>query len=88
MICVVCRFNGTSGLVSDGSGNYSQDMACTWLIDAPQSGGILLEFDSFATECGWDYLYIYDGDSAFAPMVAALRSVLFVSWFVSLCFYS
>ncbi|GAB1604315.1 attractin-like protein 1 isoform X2 [Argonauta hians] len=30
----------------------------------------------FITECGWDHLYIYDGDSAFSTLLAAYSGVI------------
>lgn len=30
----------------------------------------------FETECGWDHLYIFDGDSVFAPLIAAYSGLL------------
>lgn len=32
-----------------------------------------LRFNHFATECSWDHMYVYDGDSIYAPLVAVLR---------------
>lgn len=32
-----------------------------------------LRFNHFATECSWDHMYIYDGDSIYAPLVAVFR---------------
>ena len=32
-----------------------------------------LRFSHFATECSWDHLYVYDGDSIYAPLIAAFR---------------
>lgn len=32
-----------------------------------------LRFNHFATECSWDHLYVYDGDSIYAPLLAAFR---------------
>lgn len=32
-----------------------------------------LRFNHFATECSWDHLYVYDGDSIYAPLIAAFR---------------
>lgn len=34
-----------------------------------------LRFNHFATECSWDHLYVYDGDSIYAPLLAAFRYV-------------
>lgn len=32
-----------------------------------------LRFNHFATECSWDHMYVYDGDSVYAPLVAVFR---------------
>ncbi|CAH0390198.1 unnamed protein product [Bemisia tabaci] len=54
------------GSISDGppGTNYTQDSHCEWLIKAkdPQQF-ITLTFLSMSTECSYDYIYIYDGDS-------------------------
>lgn len=34
-----------------------------------------LRFNHFATECSWDHLYVYDGDSIYAPLLAAFRYI-------------
>jgi len=40
------------------------DTKCTWLIEAPlPSDRIRIHLKEFATECGWDHLYVFDGDS-------------------------
>ena len=36
---------------------------------------IRLLLNHFATECSWDHLYVYDGDSIFAPLLAVYRLV-------------
>ena len=36
-----------------------------------------LQLVEFATECSWDHLYIFDGDSVLAPLLAVYRSVVF-----------
>ncbi|XP_059823923.1 multiple epidermal growth factor-like domains protein 8 [Hypanus sabinus] len=61
------------GLVSDGSGNYSVNGNCEWLILAPDSRfHIVLTFTSLATECTYDYLFVYDGESYGSPLLASL----------------
>lgn len=35
-----------------------------------------LRFNHFATECSWDHMYVYDGDSIYAPLIAVFRWVL------------
>lgn len=73
----VCRLTEPTGVISNGIGNYSKDMKCTWLVlSGIPNSSIRFEFSHFETECGWDHLYIYDGDSMFAPMVAAYSGLL------------
>lgn len=68
------RLSNQSGYIHDGSGNYSVDIKCSWLIDVGGSNTtIRLHVEEFSTECGWDYLYIFDGDSVHSPLVAVLR---------------
>jgi len=79
---LVFRVNGTNGWLSDGPGNYTSNMKCTWLIESIASkenisvpSPIIMHFEEFATECGWDHLYIYDGDNVHAPLLGIFRSV-------------
>ncbi|GFX85055.1 attractin [Trichonephila clavipes] len=61
-----------SGFIIDGTGNYSVDMQCTWLIESSSPNStIRLEIAHFETECSWDHLYIFDGDSVFSRLLAA-----------------
>ncbi|XP_071089503.1 attractin-like protein 1 [Haliotis cracherodii] len=70
-------FNGTEGSIYDGEGNYTLDTKCSWLINTNSNNTtIRLKFHQFATECGWDHLYIHDGDSAFSPLLAAYSGLL------------
>ncbi len=70
------RLTNQSGYIHDGFGNYSVDVKCSWLIDVGGSNStIRLHIEEFSTECGWDYLYIFDGDSVHSPLVAVLRYV-------------
>ncbi|KAG0720267.1 Attractin-like protein 1 [Chionoecetes opilio] len=63
-----------SSVITDGSGNYSTDTQCTWLIDSGQvNTSIRLHLDHFATECSWDHLYVFDGDSIYDPLLAVFR---------------
>ena len=68
------RLTDKEGIIFDGYGNYSEDNKCTWLI-APENNTqpIHLQLKQFSTECGWDHLYIYDGDSTFSPLLVAFR---------------
>lgn len=54
------------GEISDGPAgfNYTQDSHCEWLIKARNdSQFITLTFHTMGTECSYDYIYVYDGDS-------------------------
>ncbi|OQV18166.1 Attractin [Hypsibius exemplaris] len=72
----------STGIITDGPGNYSAHMKCTWLIDARTRNSstsrakIKLRIDNFATECAWDHLYIWDGDSTRDKLVASLSGVI------------
>ncbi|XP_076135995.1 multiple epidermal growth factor-like domains protein 8 [Alosa pseudoharengus] len=64
---------GPPGYVSDGPGNYSVNGNCEWLIKAPGSNyRIVLNFTFMETECTYDYLFVYDGDSYQSPLLASL----------------
>ncbi|XP_049313887.1 multiple epidermal growth factor-like domains protein 8 [Bactrocera dorsalis] len=59
-------FTEPYGEISDGPAgfNYTQDSHCEWLIKARNdSQFITLTFHSMGTECAYDYIYVYDGDS-------------------------
>ncbi|XP_005755461.1 multiple epidermal growth factor-like domains protein 8, partial [Pundamilia nyererei] len=65
---------GPRGYVtSGGGGNYSANGNCEWLIKAPtNSHRIVLDFTFMNTECTYDYLFVYDGDSYQSPLLASL----------------
>ena len=70
--------NSSEGWLADAVGNYTVDSKCTWLIEAPSSeSNIRLHLKEFATECGWDHLYIFDGDSVFSDVVGVLSGKYF-----------
>lgn len=78
-----CQFCGgkvrlatSSGTIHDGPGNYSLTSKCSWLIDAPNKT-ITLHVEEFATECGWDHLYIFDGDSVNSPLLAVFSGLMY-----------
>ncbi|XP_053908557.1 LOW QUALITY PROTEIN: multiple epidermal growth factor-like domains protein 8 [Cuculus canorus] len=64
---------GDSGFVTDGPGNYSVNGNCEWLLEAPSPRHrLLLTFTFMDTECTYDYLFVYDGGSPRAPLLASL----------------
>ena len=48
----------SGGTLTDGSGEYGNDVQCTWTIAAPV-GDIAIQFTSFNTESGYDTVTIY-----------------------------
>ncbi|KAK3875518.1 hypothetical protein Pcinc_019616 [Petrolisthes cinctipes] len=71
------RLWSNSSVITDGSGNYSTDTQCTWLIDAGHPNtSIRLHLDHFATECSWDHLYVFDGDSIYDPLLAVYSGMV------------
>ncbi|TNN03732.1 hypothetical protein fugu_000761 [Takifugu bimaculatus] len=62
-----------SGYLTDGPISYKYKTKCTWLIEGYPNAVLRLRFNHFATECSWDHMYIYDGDSIYAPLVAVFR---------------
>jgi hypothetical protein len=63
------------GLFSDGTGNYSDNAMCSWLIKPSasyhqlRSPYIILTFDKFETEQGSDLIVVYAGDTMDAPVL-------------------
>ncbi|XP_074640642.1 attractin-like protein 1 [Tubulanus polymorphus] len=69
--------NGSTGVIVDGVRNYTLDKKCTWLIESGiVNSTIHLKFNHFATECAWDHLFIYDGNSVYSPLIAAYSGLL------------
>ncbi|KAH8291888.1 hypothetical protein KR054_001951 [Drosophila jambulina] len=84
------RMYHTMGTIHDGWGNYSVSVKCSWLIDArhphwsrrhntnpSRTANIRIHLREFATECGWDHLYIYDGDSVDSPLLAVFSGLMY-----------
>uniref|UniRef100_A0A8C9X7G5 Attractin like 1 n=1 Tax=Sander lucioperca TaxID=283035 RepID=A0A8C9X7G5_SANLU len=65
-----------SGYLTDGPINYKYKTKCTWLIEGYPNAVLRLRFNHFATECSWDHMYVYDGDSIYAPMVAVFSGLI------------
>ncbi|XP_015604179.1 attractin isoform X2 [Cephus cinctus] len=70
------RLSESSGSIHEGIGNYSTDMKCSWLIESSPNSSIRIHIEEFATECGWDHLYIYDGDSVEAPVLGVFSGLM------------
>ncbi|XP_015343691.2 attractin-like [Marmota marmota marmota] len=78
------KLTGASGFITDGPGYYKYKMKCTWLIEGQPNRKMRLRFNHFATECSWDHLYVYDGDSIYAPLIAAFSTMYVFGGFNSL----
>ena len=56
------RYASSSESGHFGCDSYANQIDITWLIELPDDNErILLEFDTFDTEAGYDYLAVYDG---------------------------
>lgn len=65
-------FTNSSGSFSDGSENYNylNNSQCNWLISPLNTQTkIVLRFTSFSTEDSADFVYVYDGIDAGAPLL-------------------
>ena len=51
----------------------SSSITCFMSLLHRPNTSIVLQIHEFATECMWDHLYIFDGDSADAPLLAVFR---------------
>ncbi|XP_016118284.1 attractin-like protein 1 [Sinocyclocheilus grahami] len=66
----------SSGSLTDGPVNYKYKTKCTWLIEGYPNAVLRLSFNHFATECSWDHMYVFDGDSIYAPLVAVFSGLV------------
>uniref|UniRef100_A0A1B0BSW5 CUB domain-containing protein n=1 Tax=Glossina palpalis gambiensis TaxID=67801 RepID=A0A1B0BSW5_9MUSC len=81
------RMYHSTGTIHDGWGNYSVSVKCSWLIDTrhlhwsrkhnSKPPTIRMHLREFATECGWDHLYIYDGDSVDSSLLAVFSGLMY-----------
>jgi hypothetical protein len=60
-----------SGSFDNGSGvgNYANSLDVSWLIKPPGAQQITLSFLSMDTESGYDFVSVYDGETASAPLL-------------------
>ncbi|XP_067940520.1 multiple epidermal growth factor-like domains protein 8 [Watersipora subatra] len=59
----------SAGEIVLASDDYGENLYCQWLIKGDASKYVNIHFESFLTECDYDYLYIYDGDSFSSPLL-------------------
>ncbi len=62
-----------TGTFSDGSGNlnYSNNLSCEWLIAPPNASSITANFMALNIEINADFVSVYDGNSASAPLIGS-----------------
>lgn len=61
---------------SGGAGaDYSDDERYVWTIAPAGATNVTLTFNSFALEDTWDYMYVYDGNSVWAPLIGYYTGV-------------
>uniref|UniRef100_UPI00358EE444 attractin-like protein 1 isoform X2 n=1 Tax=Myxine glutinosa TaxID=7769 RepID=UPI00358EE444 len=65
-----------AGIITDGPSSYKHKMKCSWLVKGPKNVPLRLRFNHFATECSWDHLYVFDGDSVYSPLLAAFSGLI------------
>ncbi|XP_056616392.1 attractin-like protein 1 isoform X2 [Triplophysa dalaica] len=70
------KLTESSGSLTDGPINYKYKTKCTWLIEGYPNAVLRLRFNHFATECSWDHMYVFDGDSIYAPLVAVFSGLV------------
>lgn len=73
-ICLQTSMSSYSGTIYDWggpNGNYIDNQNCTFLINPGCAGNLTLTFNVFDLETSWDYLYIYDGTNASAPLLGS-----------------
>uniref|UniRef100_A0A8C2X7D6 Attractin-like 1a n=1 Tax=Cyclopterus lumpus TaxID=8103 RepID=A0A8C2X7D6_CYCLU len=70
------KLTDLSGILTDGPVNYKYKTKCTWLIEGYPNAVLRLRFNHFATECSWDHMYVYDGDSIYAPLIAVFSGLV------------
>uniref|UniRef100_A0A672H204 Attractin like 1 n=1 Tax=Salarias fasciatus TaxID=181472 RepID=A0A672H204_SALFA len=70
------KLTDLSGSLTDGPVNYKYKTKCTWLIEGFPNAVLRLRFNHFATECSWDHMYVFDGDSIYAPLIAVFSGLV------------
>ena len=67
------NLTAASGSITDGSGanDYGCSADCKWLIQPSGATSITLNFTSFSTENGYDFVKIYDGSTTASPLLGS-----------------
>ncbi len=62
--------------------NYSDNEACTFLVNPPVSKPIRVNITSFISESNFDFLKIYDGQDENAPLIVSLTGTIYPTDFI------
>ncbi|PLX12006.1 MAG: hypothetical protein C0594_02925, partial [Marinilabiliales bacterium] len=57
------------------SANYGDDERLLWLIQPANAEAITISFTSWDLEANYDFMYIYDGDNEFAPLIGRYNTI-------------
>ncbi|CAJ0564969.1 unnamed protein product, partial [Mesorhabditis spiculigera] len=67
------KITNQSTEIIDGPKSYQSLQKCTWIVENEAATlPTTFRFNSFTTECGWDFLYIYNGKGVYQEQLAAL----------------
>lgn len=69
---VITSYTTATGTFYDSggaTGDYTDDERKLYLISPTGATTVTLNFTSFNTEAGWDYMFIYDGSTTSAPLI-------------------
>ena len=63
--------SGATGSLSDGPGDYLPNALCSWRISVPGSA-VTLSFSSVSLEANYDFVKVYQGAAASAPLAEVI----------------
>ncbi len=66
------NYTAASGTLYDSGGasaDYSNNEGGLWLIQPAGAASVTLNFSAFSVEANWDYMYIYDGNTVYSPLI-------------------
>lgn len=69
--CTSGSLYGNLGFFDDGnqSAYYTNNESCSWLIESAMGANPRMGFYNFDTEAGYDFVDVYDGVDASAPLL-------------------
>eukprot|EP01134_Creolimax_fragrantissima_P006997 CFRG6997T1 len=68
--------NTSTGFMTDGFGLYKDLTDCREkIVASAETPYITLNLDSIYTECNYDHLFVYDGESIHSPLIATFSGI-------------